>query len=120
MKHHPENIVIVSSAAETMSRQRLPCSVGISRDTAGATATSMNLVIIQPGGGELGGGLALGSHADGCAGRAKAPGRAPYAEGSRCTKRPQPVLGDCGQTHTERAARFERVTTCLEGRSSAN
>ena len=43
-------IVTVRPSAETMSRQRLPYFVGISADTAGASAISMNMVVIPPGG----------------------------------------------------------------------
>jgi uncharacterized RmlC-like cupin family protein len=43
-------IITVRPATETLSRQQLPYFVGISRDTAGATAISMNLIVIPPGG----------------------------------------------------------------------
>ncbi len=43
-------VVLVRPDAETMSKQHLPYFVGISGETAGATAISMNLVIIPPGG----------------------------------------------------------------------
>jgi len=43
-------VVLVRPEAETLSKQRLPYFVGISGDTAGATAISMNLVVIPPGG----------------------------------------------------------------------
>ncbi|HEY1015622.1 MAG TPA: cupin domain-containing protein [Herpetosiphonaceae bacterium] len=43
-------IIVVRPASETMTRQSLPYFVGISGATAGATALSMNLVVIPPGG----------------------------------------------------------------------
>jgi uncharacterized RmlC-like cupin family protein len=43
-------IITVRPTAETTSRQRLPYFVGISGATAGATAISMNLIVIPPGG----------------------------------------------------------------------
>lgn len=43
-------IITVRPEAETMSRQKLPYFVGISETTAGATAISMNLIVIPPGG----------------------------------------------------------------------
>jgi uncharacterized RmlC-like cupin family protein len=42
-------IVTVRPEAETLTRQRLPYFVGVSRATAGAKGISMNLVIIPPG-----------------------------------------------------------------------
>jgi len=45
-----DEVVVVRPPAETMSRQRLPQFVGISRETAGATGISMNLVVIPAGG----------------------------------------------------------------------
>ena len=42
-------IITVRPPAETITRQRLPYFVGISRDTAGATGLSMPLVGIPPG-----------------------------------------------------------------------
>jgi uncharacterized RmlC-like cupin family protein len=50
MERQPDRIVTVRPAAETPFRQRLPYFVGISGDTAGATAVSMNLVIMPSGG----------------------------------------------------------------------
>ncbi|HEY6367142.1 MAG TPA: cupin domain-containing protein [Candidatus Binatia bacterium] len=47
---HAEGVVVVRSAGETMSRQRLPYFVGISAATAGAKDLSMNLIIIPPAG----------------------------------------------------------------------
>lgn len=46
----PREIITVRPDAEEMSRQRLPYFVGISQQTAGATAISMNMVVIPPGG----------------------------------------------------------------------
>lgn len=43
-------IVTVRPPSEVISRQGLPNFVGISRDTAGSTGISMNLVRIPPGG----------------------------------------------------------------------
>jgi uncharacterized RmlC-like cupin family protein len=43
-------IVTVRADAETLTRQRLPYFVGISKATAGAQGISMNLVVIPPGG----------------------------------------------------------------------
>jgi uncharacterized RmlC-like cupin family protein len=58
--HHPYNseesdenlteVVTVRPDTETLTRQRLPYFVGISKATAGAKGISMNLVIIPPGG----------------------------------------------------------------------
>jgi uncharacterized RmlC-like cupin family protein len=45
-----EQIVTVRPASEILSRQHLPYFIGISRSTAGATAISMNLIVIPPGG----------------------------------------------------------------------
>ena len=42
-------IITVRPPSETITRQRLPYFVGISRDTAGATGLSMHLVVIPPG-----------------------------------------------------------------------
>ena len=42
-------VVTVRVPAETMTRQRLPYFVGISRDTAGSRGLAMNLVVIPPG-----------------------------------------------------------------------
>ncbi|MDO8688617.1 MAG: cupin domain-containing protein [Dehalococcoidia bacterium] len=46
----PSGVRIVSPPAETLYRQRLPYFVGISGDTAGSTAISMNLIVIPAGG----------------------------------------------------------------------
>jgi uncharacterized RmlC-like cupin family protein len=46
----PSAIVTVRPTDEVLSRQHLPYFVGISRDSAGATAISMNLIVIPPGG----------------------------------------------------------------------
>jgi len=43
-------VVVVHSPPEIMTRQKLPNFVGISRETAGSTGLSMNLVVIPPGG----------------------------------------------------------------------
>jgi uncharacterized RmlC-like cupin family protein len=43
-------VVTVRPPAETMTRQRLPYFVGISKDTAGSGGLSMNMVVIPPGG----------------------------------------------------------------------
>ncbi|MDF2765689.1 MAG: hypothetical protein K0S81_2683 [Rhodospirillales bacterium] len=43
-------IVTVRPDAAVMTKQRLPNYVGISKATAGASAISMNLVVIPPGG----------------------------------------------------------------------
>lgn len=43
-------IITVRPDVETMSRQSLPYFVGISEQSAGATAISMNLIVIPPGG----------------------------------------------------------------------
>ncbi len=45
-----ENIVTVRLPSATMTRQKLPYFVGISEATAGASAISMNMVVIPPGG----------------------------------------------------------------------
>jgi uncharacterized RmlC-like cupin family protein len=45
-----EGVVVVRPPEEAMSRQRLPYFVGVSEQTAGAKAISMNMVIIPPGG----------------------------------------------------------------------
>ncbi len=44
------DVVTVRPDAEVMTKQRLPNFVGISEETAGASAISMNMVIIPPGG----------------------------------------------------------------------
>jgi uncharacterized RmlC-like cupin family protein len=46
----PAAIITVRPAEEVQSRQHLPYFVGISAGTAGATAISMNLIVIPPGG----------------------------------------------------------------------
>ncbi len=46
----PAVIVTVRPAEEVQSRQHLPYFVGISAGTVGATAISMNLIVIPPGG----------------------------------------------------------------------
>ena len=43
-------VVVVRPGSEVMGRQALPYFVGISGASAGATAISMNLVIVPPGG----------------------------------------------------------------------
>lgn len=45
-----DGVVVVRPPEEAMSRQRLPYFVGVSEQTAGAKAISMNMVIIPPGG----------------------------------------------------------------------
>jgi uncharacterized RmlC-like cupin family protein len=45
-----DKVVVVRPPDETMSRQSLPQFVGISRETAGATGISMNLVAIPADG----------------------------------------------------------------------
>ena len=45
-----EEVVTVRPDAEVMTKQQLPNFVGISKDTAGSSAISMNMVIIPPGG----------------------------------------------------------------------
>jgi uncharacterized RmlC-like cupin family protein len=42
-------VVTVRAPAETMTRQRLPYFVGISKDSAGSRGLAMNLVVIPPG-----------------------------------------------------------------------
>lgn len=44
-----KGLTLVRPEQETATRQRLPYFVGISRETAGATGISMNLVVIPPG-----------------------------------------------------------------------
>jgi uncharacterized RmlC-like cupin family protein len=46
----PGEVVSVRPDFEVMTRQQLPNFVGISEETVGATAISMNVVIIPPGG----------------------------------------------------------------------
>ncbi|HSN77122.1 MAG TPA: cupin domain-containing protein [Anaerolineae bacterium] len=46
----PNSIVTVRPTDEALSRQHLPYFVGISHDSAGATAISMNMIVIPPGG----------------------------------------------------------------------
>jgi uncharacterized RmlC-like cupin family protein len=43
-------VILVRPEQETTSKQRLPYFVGISGQTAGSTAISMNLVVIPPAG----------------------------------------------------------------------
>ncbi|MFQ5715938.1 MAG: cupin domain-containing protein [Nitrospinales bacterium] len=43
-------VTLIRPDKQIMTRQRLPYFVGVSRDTAGATGISMNLVVIPPGG----------------------------------------------------------------------
>lgn len=45
-----ETIITVRPDVEVMSRQSLPYFVGISEQSAGAKAISMNLIVIPPGG----------------------------------------------------------------------
>jgi uncharacterized RmlC-like cupin family protein len=46
----PPKIVTVRPDKEVMTRQKLPYFIGISADSAGAKAISMNMVVIPPGG----------------------------------------------------------------------
>lgn len=48
LRDEADAIVTVRVPAETMTRQRLPYFVGISRDTAGSRSLAMNLVVIPP------------------------------------------------------------------------
>lgn len=53
MSDHKEpapHVIVIRPSAETLSRQQLPYFVGVSSESAGATALSMNLVVIPPGG----------------------------------------------------------------------
>jgi uncharacterized RmlC-like cupin family protein len=45
----PQQVTLIKSPPEILSRQNLPNFVGISAQTAGAKGLSMNLVIIPPG-----------------------------------------------------------------------
>lgn len=45
-----DGVVVIRPAAEVLTKQRLPNYVGVSGDSAGATAISMNLVVIPAGG----------------------------------------------------------------------
>ncbi len=45
-----QGVVLIRPEAESMTRQNLPNFVGVSATSAGATALSMNLVIIPAGG----------------------------------------------------------------------
>ncbi len=45
-----DGVVVIRPAAEVLTKQRLPNYVGVSAGTAGATAISMNLVVIPAGG----------------------------------------------------------------------
>ena len=49
-KEPAPHVITIRPSAETLSRQQLPYFVGVSGESAGATAISMNLVIIPPGG----------------------------------------------------------------------
>ena len=44
-----QQLVVIKSPPEILTRQKLPNFVGISGETAGANGLSMNLVIIPPG-----------------------------------------------------------------------
>ena len=46
----PAGVVVVRPDVEVMGRQALPYFVGISGASSGATAISMNLVVVPPGG----------------------------------------------------------------------
>ncbi len=45
-----QRVVVVKTPREILTRQEVPAFIGISAETAGARALSMNLVIIPPGG----------------------------------------------------------------------
>jgi uncharacterized RmlC-like cupin family protein len=45
----PQQVTLIKSPPEILTRQKLPNFVGISAQTAGAKGLSMNLVIIPPG-----------------------------------------------------------------------
>ena len=45
----PQQVTLIRSPPEILTRQKLPNFVGISAQTAGARGLSMNLVIIPPG-----------------------------------------------------------------------
>jgi uncharacterized RmlC-like cupin family protein len=45
----PQQVTLIKSPPEILTRQKLPNFVGISAETAGAKGLSMNLVIIPPG-----------------------------------------------------------------------
>ena len=45
----PQQVTLIKTPAEILTRQKLPNFVGISAQTAGARGLSMNLVIIPPG-----------------------------------------------------------------------
>ncbi|HRK96037.1 MAG TPA: cupin domain-containing protein [Rhodospirillales bacterium] len=49
LRDDADAVVTVRVPAETMTRQRLPYFVGISKDTAGSRGLAMNLVVIPPG-----------------------------------------------------------------------
>ena len=49
VESNEQQLVIIKSPSEILTRQRLPNFVGISGKTAGAKGLSMNLVIIPPG-----------------------------------------------------------------------
>jgi uncharacterized RmlC-like cupin family protein len=44
------HVIVIRPSAETLSRQQLPYFVGVSAESAGATAISLNLIVIPPGG----------------------------------------------------------------------
>jgi uncharacterized RmlC-like cupin family protein len=46
----PEHVRLVRPPGASQSKQELPYFVGISGETAGATAISLNLVVVPPGG----------------------------------------------------------------------
>ncbi len=50
LRDDADAVVTVRVPAETMTRQRLPYFVGISKDTAGSRGLAMNLVVIPPKG----------------------------------------------------------------------
>ena len=43
-------VIVVRPEGEIMTKQKLPNFVGISAATSGATAISMNMIVIPPGG----------------------------------------------------------------------
>jgi len=45
----PQQVTLIKSPPEILTRQKLPNFVGISAETAGARGLSMNLVVIPPG-----------------------------------------------------------------------
>lgn len=50
LRDEADAVVTVRVPAETMTRQRLPYFVGISKDTVGSQGLAMNLVVIPPNG----------------------------------------------------------------------